>query len=430
MNGILDTLRNSFKSPEIRKKILFTLAIFFVFRIFAHIPVAGVNIAQLKNLFASNQFLGFLDLFSGGTLSNFSIMALGLNPYINASIILQLLTMVIPKLEDLSKEGDSGRRKINQYTRILTIPLSVLQAIGVFALLRSQSLVTTLTPLDFIAFVLILVSGSILLVWLGELITDHGVGNGISLLIFGGIVGRIPVALGQTFSTANAQASLGLISFIGLGLVVIAGIIIVNEATRQIPVHYARRMRGNKLYGGQSTHLPLRLNQAGVIPIIFAVSLVLLPTLIANVFQTSQNPTLRGLAEGLNYWFAPTGAFYNIFYFVLVVAFTFFYTAVIFNPKKIAEEIQKYGGFIPGVRPGKPTASYLNYILTRITLVGACFLGLVAILPEITQLLTGVQTLLLGGTSILIVVSVVLETFKAIEANLVMRNYEGFLNTN
>ncbi|HSX09213.1 MAG TPA: preprotein translocase subunit SecY, partial [Candidatus Saccharimonadales bacterium] len=398
MDGIFSTLRNSFKSPEIRKKILFTLAIFFVFRIFAHIPVAGVNIAQLKNLFASNQFLGFLDIFSGGTLSNFSIMALGLNPYINASIILQLLTMVIPKLEDLSKEGDSGRRKINQYTRILTVPLSVLQAIGVFALLRSQSLVTTLTPLDFIAFILTLVAGSILLVWLGELITDHGVGNGISLLIFGGIVGRIPVALGQTFSTANAQASLGLVSFIVLGLVVIAGIIVVNEATRQIPVHYARRMRGNKLYGGQSTHLPLRLNQAGVIPIIFAVSLVLLPTLIANVFQASQNPTLRGISEGLNYWFAPTGLFYNLFYFVLVVAFTFFYTAVIFNPKKIAEEIQKYGGFIPGVRPGKPTSHYLNYILTRITLVGACFLGLVAILPELTQLATGVQTLLLGGT--------------------------------
>jgi preprotein translocase subunit SecY len=428
MNGIFDTLRNSFKSPEIRKKLLFTLAIFFVFRIFAHIPVAGVNVAELKNLFASNQFLGFLDIFSGGTLSNFSIMALGLNPYINASIILQLLTMVIPKLEELSKEGDSGRRKINQYTRFLTVPLSVLQAIGVYALLRSQSLVTTLTPLDFIAFILTLVSGSILLVWLGELITDHGVGNGISLLIFGGIVGRIPVALGQTFSTANAQVSIGLLSFTALGLVVIAGIIVVNEATRQIPVHYARRMRGNKLYGGQSTHLPLRLNQAGVIPIIFAVSLVLLPSLIANVFQTSQNATLRSVSEFLNYWFTPTGAVYNILYFVLVVAFTFFYTAVVFNPKKIAEEIQKYGGFIPGVRPGKPTANYLNYILTRITLVGACFLGLVAILPELTQLATGVQTLLLGGTSILIVVSVVLETFKAIEANLVMRNYEGFLN--
>lgn len=427
MNGIFDTLRNSFKSPEIRKKLLFTLAIFLVFRIFAHIPVAGVNIAELKNLFSSNQFLGFLDIFSGGTLSNFSVMALGLNPYINASIILQLLTMVIPKLEELSKEGDTGRQKINQYTRILTVPLSVLQAIGVYALLKSQSLVTSLTPIDLIAFILTLVSGSIVLVWLGELITDHGVGNGISLLIFGGIVGRLPVALGQTFSTANAQASLGLLSFAALSLVVIAGIIVVNEATRQIPVHYARRMRGNKLYGGQSTHLPLRLNQAGVIPIIFAVSIVLLPSLIGNVFLTSPNTTLRSIAEGLNLWFSPTGFFYNAFYFVLVVAFTFFYTAVVFNPKKISEEIQKYGGFIPGVRPGKPTSSYLNYILTRITLVGACFLGIVAIMPELIQLATGVQTLLLGGTSILIVVSVVLETFKAIEANLVMRNYEGFL---
>ena len=428
MNGIFETLRNSFKSPEIRRKILFTLAIFFVFRIFAHIPVAGVNIAQLKQLFASNQFLGFLDVFSGGTLSNFSVMALGLNPYINASIILQLLTMVIPKLEEMSKEGDSGRQKINQYTRFLSVPLSVLQAIGVYALLKSQGLVTTLTPVDLIGFILTLVSGTVLLVWLGELITDHGVGNGISLLIFGGIVGRLPVALGQTFSTTNSQASLGLISFAALSLVVIAGIIIVNEATRQIPVHYARRMRGNKISGGQSTHLPLRLNQAGVIPIIFAVSIVLLPSLISNVFLTSQNIALRNIAETINLWFSPTGWFYNIFYFVLVVAFTFFYTAVVFNPKKIAEEIQKYGGFIPGVRPGKPTSKYLNYILTRITLAGAGFLGLVAIMPTVIQMATGVQTLLLGGTSILIVVSVVLETFKAIEANLVMRNYEGFLN--
>ncbi len=428
MNSILNTLWNSFKSPEIRKKILFTLAIFLVFRIFAHIPVAGVDIAQLKTLFAGNQFLGFLDIFSGGTLSNFSIMALGLNPYINASIILQLLTMVFPKLEELSKEGDSGRQKINQYTRILTIPLSVLQAIGVFALLRSQGLVANLAPLDFIAFILTLVAGSIFLVWLGELITERGVGNGISLLIFGGIVGQLPVLLGQTLATANAQASLSIISFVGMSLLVIAGIIVVNEATRQLPVHYARRMRGNKTYGGQETHLPLRLNQAGVIPIIFAVSLVLLPSLLASVFMTSQNPMLRGIAENLNIWFAPTSFFYNAFYFLLVVAFTFFYTAVVFNPKKIADEIQKYGGFIPGVRPGKSTATYLNYILTRITLVGACFLGFVAILPEIARAATGVQTLLLGGTSILIVVSVVLETFKAIEANLVMRNYEGFLN--
>jgi preprotein translocase subunit SecY len=428
MNSILNTLRNSFKSPELRKKILFILVIFLVFRLLAHIPVAGVNIVQLKQLFAQNQFLGFLNVFSGGTLSNFSIMALGLNPYINASIILQLLTMVFPKLEELSKEGDSGRQKINQYTRFLTVPLSVLQAIGVYALLRSQGLVTNLTPLDFMAFTMTLVAGSMVLVWLGELITDRGIGNGISLLIFGGIVGQMPVLLGQTFSTANTQATLSLISFTVMSLAVIAGIIIVNEATRQIPVHYAKRMRGNNLYGGQSTHLPLRLNQAGVIPIIFAVSIVLLPQLLASVFATSPNVALRTVSETLNLWFAPSGFFYNAFYFILVVAFTFFYTAVVFNPKKISEEIQKYGGFIPGIRPGSHTAKYLNYILTRITLAGAVFLGLVAILPEIARAATGVQTLLLGGTSLLIVVSVVLETFKAIEANLVMRNYEGFLN--
>ncbi len=428
MNSLFNTLHRSFKSPELRNKILFILFIFFVFRILAHIPVAGVDVEQLKNIFAQNQFLGFLNIFSGGTLANFSIMALGLNPYINASIILQLLTMVFPKLEELQKEGDSGRRKISQYTRFLTVPLSVLQAIGVYALLRSQGLVTNMAPLDFIAFILALVAGSMLLVWLGELITERGVGNGISLLIFAGIVGQLPVLLGQTFSTVTPQATLSLLSFCVMSLAVIAGIIIVNEATRQIPVHYAKRMRGNKMYGGQSTHLPLRLNQAGVIPIIFAVSLVLLPSLLASIFATSTNVALRTIAENLNIWFSPTGFLYNAFYFLLVVGFTFFYTAVVFNPKKIAEDIQKYGGFIPGVRPGKPTSAYLNYILTRITLVGACFLGLVAILPEIARAITGLQTLLLGGVSILIVVSVVLETYKAIEANLVMRNYEGFLN--
>ncbi len=428
MNSLFTTLRNSFKSPELRNKILFILFIFLVFRFFAHVPVAGVDVDQLRNIFANNQFLGFLNVFSGGTLANFSIMALGLNPYINASIILQLLTMVFPKLEELSKEGDSGRRKINQYTRFLTVPLAVLQAIGVFALLRSQGLVSNLGPLEFMAFILTLVAGSMLLVWLGELITDKGIGNGISLLIVAGIVGQLPILIGQTFSTANAQASLSLISFVVMTLLVIIGIIVVNEATRQIPVHYAKRMRGNKMYGGQSTFLPLRLNQAGVIPIIFAVSIVLLPSLISSVFLQSDNASLRGMAQWLNVWFSPTSILYNAFYFLLVVAFTFFYTAVVFNPKKISEDIQKYGGFIPGVRPGKPTTNYLNYILTRITLVGACFLGFVAILPEIGRAATGLQTLLLGGASILIVVSVVLETFKAIEANLVMRNYEGFLN--
>lgn len=427
MNNFFNTLRNSFKSPEVRRKILFTLAIFLVFRFLAHVPVAGVNLVQLKNLFSGNQFLGLLNIFSGGTLANFSIMALGLNPYINASIIMQLLTMVFPKLEELQKEGDSGRKKISQYTRLLTIPLAALQAIGMYALLRSQGIVEVLAPLAVVAFVLTMIAGTMLLVWLGELITERGIGNGISVLIFGGIVGQFPVLFGQTFSTATADTALNLISLLVLGLAVIVGIIIVNEATRRLTVHYARRMRGTQASGEQSTHLPLRLNQAGVIPIIFAVSIVLVPSLLANVFVASKAEYLRNIGEAINIWFAPTSIAYNVFYFLLVVAFTFFYTAVVFNPKKISEEIQKHGGFIPGIRPGTPTAKYLNYILTRITLVGAIFLGFVAILPEIARSITGVQTLLLGGTSILIVVSVVLETFKQIEANLVMRNYEGFL---
>ncbi len=427
MNDFLKTLRNSFKSPELRNKILFTLGIFLAFRFLAHIPVAGVNVAALKNLFSGNQFLGLLDIFSGGTLANFSIMALGLNPYINASIILQLLTMVFPKLEELSKEGAQGQRKINQYTRFLTVPLACLQSIGMYALLRSQGIIVTLNPIAFISFIATMVAGTMFLVWLGELITERGIGNGISLLIFGGIVGRLPVAIGQTFSTSGQEQSLNLVTFLILGLAVIAGIIIVTEATRQITVYYAKRVRGNKMYGGESTHLPLRLNQAGVIPIIFAVSLVLLPSLLANFLRTSKNHILSAFAIFVNTNFQPTGVAYNVLYFVLVVAFTFFYTAIVFNPKKIAEDIQKYGGFIPGIRPGNPTSKYLNYILTRITLVGAVFLGIIAVFPSIARVVTGIQTLLLGGTGVLIVVSVVLETFKAIEANLVMRNYEGFL---
>jgi preprotein translocase subunit SecY len=427
MNNFLDVLKNSFKSPEVRKKVLFTLAIFLVVRIFAHIPVAGVNLTALKNLFNGNQFFSLLDIFSGGTLSNFSIIGLGLNPYINASIILQLLTMVFPKLEELSKEGEAGRKKINQYTRILTIPLAALQAIGMYALLRSQGIIGVLAPTTFISFIAIMTAGTVFLVWLGELITERGIGNGISLLITAGILGRIPVIIGQTLSTATAETTTNTLMFIALGLIVIAGIIIVNEATRQITVFYAKRVRGNKMYGGQTTHLPLRLNQAGVIPIIFAVSIVLLPSLVANFLRTSSNQVLSQISQNITIWFEPNGPIYNITYFVLVVGFTYFYTAVIFNPKKIAEDIQKYGGFIPGIRPGNPTSAYLNYILTRITLVGATFLGIIAILPTLARSATGVQTLFLGGTGILIVVSVVLETFKAIEANLVMRNYEGFL---
>jgi len=426
MNNILEVFRKSIATPEVRKKILFTSLIFVIFRLFAHIPVAGVNIAALKTLFSENQFLGLLDIFSGGTLANFSIMALGLNPYINASIILQLSTLVFPKLDALAKEGETGRQKINQYTRFLTVPLAVLQAVGMYALLNSQGIISKLTPIELISFLVTMTAGTMLLVWLGELITEKGVGNGISLLIFAGIVGRIPVVFGQTFVTTTAANFFNIITLFAMGLVVIAGIVFINEATRRITVYYAKRVRGNKMYGGQSTHLPLRVNQAGVIPIIFAVSLVLMPSLIANYLSASKNLVLNKIASSISVLLNPDGIFYNILYFLLVVGFTYFYTAVVFNPKKIASEIQKYGGFIPGIRPGSPTASYLNYILTRITLAGAIFLGTIAIFPSIAKTFTNVQTLVLGGTGILIVVSVVLETIKAIEAQLVTRSYEGF----
>lgn len=428
MNNILSFFRKSLETPDIRGKILFTAVIFVVFRFFAHIPVGGVNTLALKNLFSQNQFLGLLDIFSGGTLANFSVMALGLNPYINASIILQLLTMVFPSLEALSKEGESGRQKINQYTRLLTIPLASLQAFGMFLLLKSQGIVGNFTPIQIAALVVTMTAGTMLLVWFGELITEKGVGNGISLLIFAGIIGRLPIAFTQTVTTTTAENLTSILLFAGLGLLVIAAIVVTNEATRQIPIFYAKQVRGNKVYGGQSTHLPLRLNQAGVIPIIFAVSLVLLPSLVGNFLQATKNPAFSHFAQNITLWFNPAGWIYNVSYFLLVVGFTYFYTAVIFNPTKIAEDIQKYGGFIPGIRPGTPTAKYLNYVLTRITLAGALFLGIIAIFPTLARSFTNIQTILLGGTGILIVVSVILETVKAIEAQLVMRNYERFVN--
>lgn len=426
MEKILAIFKNSIKSPDVRKKILFTGFIFLISRVFAHIPVPGVNLVQLQSLFSQNQFLALLDVFSGGTLANFSVMALGLNPYINASIILQLLTMVFPKLEELQKEGEAGRQKINQYTRMLTVPLAILQAIGMYALLRNQSIITNLNPLNLISLIVTMTAGTMLLVWMGELITERGIGNGISLLIFAGIISRIPVLFTQTATTVNAQNFFNIAIFAVMAILVVASIIVINEATRQITVYYAKQVRGNKMYGGQSTHLPLRLNQAGVIPIIFAVSLVLLPSLIANYLSVSKNLVLHNIGSAITVWLNPSGFLYNAIYFILVVGFTYFYTAVVFNPKKISEEIQKYGGFIPGIRPGTPTANYLNYILTRITLAGALFLGAIAILPSIAKLFTNVPNLILGGTGILIVVSVVLETIKAIEAQLVMRNYEGY----
>lgn len=427
MPSILKPLLSSLKTPELRKKILFTLGVFVVFRLFAHLPLPGVDHERLKQLFASSQFLGLLDIFSGGTLVNFSVMALGLNPYINASIILQLLTMVFPKLEELSKEGEFGRQKINQYTRMLAVPLSVLQSIGMYALLRNQRIIQDFNPISLIGMVVTMTAGTMLLMWLGELITEKGVGNGISLLIFAGIVGRIPVMFGQTASSITSQTLTNYGIFALLSLVVVAGIVIVNEAVRQLPVQYAKRIRGNRMYGGNTSYLPLRINQAGVIPIIFAVSLVLLPQIVGQMLAQTNQANLTGIGTFLTRTFNPDGFLYNFMYFFLVVGFTYFYTAVTFNPQKISEEIQKHGGFIPGIRPGKATADYLQYILNRLTLAGALFLGIIAILPSLARFVTGVSTLLLGGTGVLIVVSVVLETTKALEAQLVMRNYEGFL---
>ncbi|MEK7141746.1 MAG: preprotein translocase subunit SecY [Patescibacteria group bacterium] len=427
MNNLIAPILNSWKVPELRRKILITAFLFFVFRLFAHIPMPGVDTAKLASLFAQNQFLGLLDIFSGGTLVNFSVMALGLNPYINASIILQLLTIVFPKLEELSKEGEFGREKINQYTRLITVPLAVLQAIGMYALLKNQGIVGVADPLTLISLILTMTAGTIFVMWLGELITAYGVGNGISLLIFAGIVGRFPVVIGQTISTVTAEVVGNMLVFLALAVGVIAATVTVNEAVRRITVHYARRVRGNKVYGGSTSYLPLRVNQAGVIPIIFAVSLVLLPSLLGGFFQQSGQPVLVNIGRFLTGVFNPNSISYNVIYFFLVIGFTYFYTAITFNPTKIAGEIQKYGGFIPGIRPGSPTAAYLNYILTRITLAGALFLGAIAILPTLAGGATGVSTLLVGGTSVLIVVSVVLETVKALEAQLVMRNYDGFL---
>lgn len=430
MPKIITLFRNAWKTPDLRRKILFTIFILTVFRIIAHIPIPGVNLDALKQLFTQSQFLGLLNMFSGGALANFSIIALGLNPYINASIIMQLMSMVFPQLEELQKEGESGQRKINQFTRVLTVPLAAVQSVTIYFLLRNQGVIITLSSTDLLLMIVTLTAGAVLLVWLGELITEYGIGNGVSFLIFVGILSGLPVSITQIAVSQTQNNFLNIILFTTLSLLVIGGIVLVNESQRQIPIQYARRVRGNRMYGGTTTHLPLRLNQAGVIPIIFAISLILIPGMVANfVIQSNLGgPNLVNIAYFVADLFQ-NSAFYAIFYFLLVIGFTYFYTAVTFNPDRIAENLQKSGGFIPGIRPGRTTSNYLNWILTRITLPGAIFLGIIAILPLLAQTVfpeIGTR-LTLGGTSILIVVSVVLETVRSVEAMMVMRNYEGFL---
>lgn len=422
----IQNLARAWVIPEIRKKIIFTALILVVFRLLAHIPASGIDYNALKSLFSQSPLLSLLDVFSGGTLANFSILAMGLNPYINASIILQLLTMVFPKLEELSKEGEFGRAKINQYTRFLTVPLASLQAVGLYFLLANQKIVPSLSPLSLLALVVTMTAGTMFVVWLGELITEYGVGNGISLLIFAGIVGRLPVVTGKTFLTSAQEDIFPLVSFLIMALLVIGGIVFINEAARRIPVQYARRAARGGLVS-QETHLPLRINQAGVIPIIFAVSLVLVPSMLGQFLANAPNERVAYFAQTISSLFSPHNLIYNLTYFLLVVGFTFFYTAVIFNPTKISDEIRKHGGFVPGIRPGEATAGYLNRVLTRVTLPGAVFLGTIAVLPSVVQGFTGVSQLAIGGTGILIVVSVILETTKKIEAQLVMRDYDKFL---
>jgi len=414
------------KSSEIRKKVIITALILVVFRFTAHIPAAGMDRTSLKMLFYNSPFLSLLDVFSGGTLANFSILALGLNPYINASIIFQLLAYIVPSIEALQKEGEYGQEKLNQYTKLLTVPLAAIQGLAMYSLLKSQHVISSLSPLAVLSLVLTMTAGTVFAVWLGDLISEHGLKDGISFLIFVGIVSRLPISLGQSVITFQSQDLLKVGLFLGMALLVIAGIVFMNEAVRKIPIHYSRRS-GNSSLSPVTSYLPLRLNQAGVIPIIFAVSLVLVPSLISQFLANSANPILAHLATGVGRVFSPQSLVYNLVYFLLIFGFTYFYTAVVFNPDKISENLQKGGGFIPGIRPGSSTAKYLSFVLGRITLIGGIFLGLVAILPSFFQKTIGVANLAIGGTGVLIVVSVVLEVIRQLEGELAMRKYETFI---
>lgn len=416
-----------FSHKELRRRLGFTLFIFVIFRLFAHVPVPAVDVTQLKSFFAGNQLLGLLDIFSGGTLANFSVMAIGINPFITASIVMQLATMVFPKLKTISKDGEAGREIINQYTRFLSLPLAVVQSISVLLLLSNQKLILTTDPIKIIAMIFTLVAGTMLLMWLGELITLYGIGNGISMVIFAGIVGRLPVGVARAVSTAQGNILQQGLVFLGFSGFVIASIVFMTEAVRRVRLQYAKRMRGSAIYESGSTYLPLRINQTGVLPLMFAVSLVLIPSFASKLFITSSVPVVRNFATFLAVYFQPGTGVYEVVYFILVFAFTYFSTAVFFDPEDLAEELKKSGAFVPGIRPGKPTAAHISYIVTRITLAGAIFLGIIAILPSVVSKLTNMSNLAVGGTGLLIVVSVVLETVKQIQGLLVTQNYDRFV---
>lgn len=422
---MLGKLFQIFKLKDLRNKILFILGIFVVFRIMANIPMPGINAENLRNFFNQFQMFGLLNVFTGGALDNLSIIMLGLGPYITSTIILQLLTMIFPQLEKMYKEeGEQGRAKFNQYGRILTVPLAILQGYAMLSLLARQNVIGQLSPLVLFASIVTVTAGTLFLMWLGELLSEKGLGNGVSLLIFAGIIADFPNSIRQTIITWDPTQIPSYLVFFAVALLVITGVVLITEARRNIPVSYAKRVRGMKMYGGVSTYLPLNVNPAGVIPIIFALSILLFPSMIAN-FLAGAGGAVGNIAQSIGNFFQDPWI-NGIFYFALVVLFTYFYTAVTFNPKAVSANLQKMGGFVPGIRPGESTASFLYYILNRVLLIGALFLGLIAVMPSVIGGITGVQVFqfLIGGTSLLIVVSVVLETMRQINAQLQMHEYE------
>lgn len=420
-----EKLQKVWQVKDVRNNILFVIAMLVIYRLISHVPVPGVNVANLRDYLAGNQILGLLNIFSGGSMANFSVIMLGVAPYITASIIFQLLSMIVPSLEELTKEGESGQQKLSMYTRYLTVPLAFLQSYGMIRLLSNSTrpILSDLTTFRMITIMFTITAGTMFLVWLGELISEKKVGNGMSLLIFAGIVASLPTTLQTAFVN---YTSADLYTFVMFGLVAIltvVGVVFINEGQRNIPVTYAKQMRGNQSFGGSSSHLPIRVNMAGVIPIIFAISLVLFPSMIAQFFVNARSAWLANLATDTIALFQ-NQIFYGVIYFSLVFFFTYFYTAVIFHPQKIAENLQRQGGFIPGIRPGKETEKYLGSTVTRINLVGALFLGVIAILPLLVQGVSGSSVVSIGGTSLLIVVAVAIEASKQVEAQMTMHEYD------
>ncbi|WP_434510606.1 preprotein translocase subunit SecY [Desulfitobacterium sp. AusDCA] len=427
---IVDTLKNAWKVAEIRKKIGYTLLMFLIFRIGAHIPIPFIDHNTLKNMIGSGSIFDFLDTFSGGSFKRFTVFALSITPYITASIILQLLTIVIPSLERLAKEGQYGRKKITQYTRYGTVILGFVQGLGLTFGLRAALIIPSPSlrwPI-YLLITIILTAGTAFLMWIGERITENGIGNGISLIIFAGIVARVPDGFKYIWGLLNVGEinAFSVIGLILIGAAIIAGVVFIQEGQRRVPVQYAKRVVGRRVYGGQSSHIPLKVNQAGVIPIIFAISLLAFPGTIATWM-----PATSTYAQFVNRWLTMNGTIYSIPYLIvyamLIIFFTYFYTAVTFNPVEVADNIKKYGGFIPGLRPGRATSDYLGKILSRLTLAGGLFLALIAVLPSLIIGLTGIKNIYLGGTSLLIVVSVALETMKQLESLLMQRHYQGFM---